>query len=112
MPRLKTHSFHILAALSAGDSHGSGVARLVRKHTDGNVQLWPVTLYRTLDELVENSFITELESASERPAGASRRRRYYRLTDAGAAALADEAERLEGIARVARRNVEEGPWGR
>jgi len=112
MPRLKTHAFHILAALSAGDSHGSGVARLVREHTDGNVQLWPVTLYRTLDELVENSFITELESASERPAGASRRRRYYRLTDAGAAALADEAERLEGIARVARRNVEEGPWGR
>ncbi len=111
MSRLKTHAFHILAALSAGDCHGSGIARHVSDQTDGGVHLWPVTLYRTLDELVECRLITELETAQERPEGASRRRRYYRLTDDGAAALAAEATRLEAIARVARRNVEDGPWG-
>ena len=106
---LKPHAFHILAALAAGDSHGSAIARLVREQTDG-VQLWPVTLYRTLDDLVEDALIQELESADDRPAGASRRRRYYRLTEAGASALAAEAARLEAIAQTALRNVKAGPW--
>jgi DNA-binding PadR family transcriptional regulator len=107
---LKSHSFHILAALAAGDAHGSAIARVVREQTDG-VQLWPVTLYRTLDELVESGWIAELEDARERPAGASRRRRYYRLTETGAEALATEAARLQALARAALRNVEAGPWG-
>ncbi len=110
MTTLKTHAFHILAALAAGDSHGSAIARLVRDQTDG-VRLWPVTLYRTLDQLVESGLIAELEDARERPEGASRRRRYYRLTEAGAAVLAVEAERIAAIARTALRNVEDGPWG-
>ena len=111
MSTLKPHAFHILAALAAGDSHGSAIARLVRDQTDG-VRLWPVTLYRTLDDLVESGLIAELETAKERPQGASRRRRYYRLTDEGAAALAAEAERLAAIAQTALRNVEAGPWER
>jgi DNA-binding PadR family transcriptional regulator len=111
MPRLKPHAFHILAALADGDSHGSAIARSVLQATDGDVQLWPVTLYRTLDELVSGGMIAELEESDERPAGASRRRRYYRLTAAGAESLAAEAERLESIARAARRSVEEGQWG-
>jgi DNA-binding PadR family transcriptional regulator len=109
--KLKTHAFHILAVLSGGDSHGSGIARQVSDQTDGDVHLWPVTLYRTLDELVEGGMIIELEAPGERPEGASRRRRYYRLTDDGATALAAEAARLEGIARLAQRNVEDGTWG-
>ncbi len=110
MSSLKTHAFHILAVLAEGDGHGSGIQRRVRETTDGDVQLWPVTLYRTLDELVDSGLIAELASAEDRPAGASRRRRYYRLTDLGATRLADEARRLETLARTARRNVEAGPW--
>jgi DNA-binding PadR family transcriptional regulator len=110
MATLKPHAFHILVALSEGDGHGSGIQRRVRELTEGEVQLWPVTLYRTLDELVDGGLISELETPEERPAGASRRRRYYRLTDDGAAAVADEARRLEELARTARRNVETGSW--
>lgn len=109
---MKPHTFHILCVLAAGDAHGSGIARAVERQTDGAVRLWPVTLYRTLDELVDEGLIVEIDGEAERPAGASGRSRYYRLTDSGARELQDEAERLDRVARAALRDVAEGSWRR
>ena len=103
---MKTHQFHILMALSDGDRHGSGIVREVARTTNGEVTLWPVTLYRALEALMEDGSVVELTDPSSRPEGASGRRRYFRLTPEGRQALAREAERLLALGRAARRKLE------
>lgn len=94
------HAFYILLSLADADRHGSGIAREVLDVTDGGVRLWPVKLYSTLDELAEAGYIVELEG--EHPEGKSRKRRYYRITGDGRAALEREAQRLHDLATAAR----------
>lgn len=98
---LRRNWFHILVALAAQDLHGSAIADEVFERTAGELRLWPATLYRALDELVDEGFVEALEEG-ERPEGESRRKRYYRVTDAGRRAAAAEAARLEDMAREAR----------
>lgn len=107
---MKPHAFQILLALSSGDLHANGIVTRVREQADDEVKLWPVTLHRTLDRLRESGLIADLDARGEHPEGASRRRRYYRLTAAGAAALAEEAERLRGLAAAARDRLAEDRW--
>jgi len=96
---VKPHVFYILLALAEGDRHGLAIARDVQALSDGEVRLWPATLYGSLDELRTRKWIEEL---AEHPVDESERRRYYRLTRTGRAALNDEAERLTRLARLAR----------
>ena len=106
-PRLETltpQRFHILLALSERDLHGSAIVRLVLDHTDGELHLWPATLYGNLEFLRKDGLIAELGDG-ERPAGESEKRRYYRLTPRGRRALAANAERMTRLAEVARRNL-------
>ena len=107
---MKPHAFQILLALSEGELHATGIVRRVREQTEGAVELWPVTLHRTLDGLQTDALIADLSGPGEHPEGESRRRRYYRLTDTGAIALADEAERLRAFATAARRNLGKERW--
>lgn len=102
---MKPHWFQILLALSDRDRHGSGIVREVRRATDGDVRLWPVTLYRSLDELMERDWVEELTDPEERPPGTSAKRRYFRLTAEGRSALSEEAERLLAMGRQARRKL-------
>src|SRR4051812_104232 len=107
MPRrsrtaLKRNWFHVLVALADADRHGFDIMRDVLEQTEGAVRLWPATLYGTLDQLVSEELIAELSSADEHPAGQSEKRRYYRLTRQGRAALAAEIKRLETTAQAAR----------
>jgi DNA-binding PadR family transcriptional regulator len=95
------HRFFILVSLADQNRHGSAIMREVLRVTDGAVRLWPVKLYRTLDELAGDGMIEEL-AAAEHPQGKSRKRRYYRITTAGSAALAAETRRLEGLVTIAR----------
>lgn len=96
------HSFYILVSLADENRHGSGIMREVLEITDGEVRLWPVKLYSTLDELARSGWIEELSAAGEHPEGKSRKRRYYRITEAGREALAAETRRLNGLVSVAR----------
>jgi DNA-binding PadR family transcriptional regulator len=96
---LKPHAFYILLALGEEDRHGLAIAREAQTLSGGEIRLWPATLYGTLDELRARKWIEELP---DRPAAESERRRYYRLTRAGRAVLAAEAERLGRLARLAR----------
>ena len=107
---MKPHAFQILLALSEGELHATGIVRRVREQTEDTVELWPVTLHRTLDRLHADGLIADLSGPGEHPAGESRRRRYYRLTATGATMLADEAERLRGFAGAARRNLGKERW--
>ena len=102
---LKTPWYYILVALAAGDRHGLAIAREVLALSDGLVRLWPATLYGALEELCDRGWIEELDEARGRPAEESERRRYYRITRSGRAAVTAETERLAGLVRVARARV-------
>jgi DNA-binding PadR family transcriptional regulator len=103
--RLKAPWFYILLALSDGDQHGADIVRTVLALTNGDLQLWPVTLYATLESLTDSGFITELPDA---PSGQSERRRYYKLTASGRRALRREADHLERTARLVRSLLSRG----
>ena len=99
---MKPNTFHILVALTGEDKHGLAIVRDVLEQTDGATHLWPATLYGALEQLADEGLIEELGSRGEHPAGESERRRYYRLTRDGRAAVTAEVKRLERLAAVAR----------
>jgi DNA-binding PadR family transcriptional regulator len=92
---LREPTFLILTALAREPLHGYGIISEVAALSDGRVSLRPGTLYGALDRLTDDGLV---EPDHEEIVD-GRLRRYYRLTEAGSAALAAETERL-------RRNVE------
>jgi DNA-binding PadR family transcriptional regulator len=96
---MKHHLLHILLSLAEGSQHGYGIMQEVLERTDGKVRLWPATLYGSLRRLVEDGLIEEV---GRRPSDDDERRRYYRLTEEGRAALRAEIARLEDLVRAAR----------
>ena len=96
---LKTRLYHMLLALADGARHGLAIARDVERLSEGNVRLWPATLYGTLDELVERGWIEELD---RHPADESECKRFYTITRTGRQALTAETDRLATLVRVAR----------
>ncbi|MBX7264746.1 helix-turn-helix transcriptional regulator [Micromonospora sp. Llam7] len=90
-------TFLILTALAGQPLHGYGVIRAVDELSAGEVKLRPGTLYGALDRLAEQGLVTvDREEAVE-----GRLRRYYRLSDTGAAALQVQIERLRRHATAA-----------
>jgi DNA-binding PadR family transcriptional regulator len=94
---MKKPWFHILLAVAREPVHGAEIRRRVHEETDGAVTLYPVTLYRSLDELTGAGLIAETPD----PEGAehNEKRRYYVITGAGREALAAEAEVLQAALR-------------
>ena len=105
---LKPQWFHILLALSEESRHGSGIVRAVLHETQGKVHLWPATLYGSLDDLAERGWIEEVSDPAERPEGESEKKRFYRITRAGARLLAAEARRLQALATAALSRLDAG----
>ena len=99
---LPTAAFHILVALAHQDRHGYGIIQDVEDRTGGTLRLSPATLYRSVQRMLEQGLIVE---TSERPAPDmdDERRRYYRMTPFGEAAVRAELARMEGLVRLARR---------
>ncbi|HKP29218.1 MAG TPA: helix-turn-helix transcriptional regulator [Gemmatimonadales bacterium] len=96
-------SFQILVALATRPLHGYAIRQEVEARTDGQVRLWPTTLYGLLAELTSRGLIEETDhdgGPDDDP-----RRRYYALTREGRKHLTAEAARLEGLARLARTNL-------
>ena len=98
---MKPHWFLILLSVSAAPRYGTAIQDDVRELSDGNVRLWPATLYGSLEELVGQGWLEEV-AEDDRPGGISGRERYYRITRTGRTALKREANRLDSLARVAR----------
>jgi DNA-binding PadR family transcriptional regulator len=99
---LKPAVFHILLALSDEDHHGLGIADEVEENTAGAIRLGPGTLYRSLKEMTQDGLVREVSA----PAGdEDPRRKFYRLTRSGRAALRAEASRYERIVDVARKRA-------
>jgi DNA-binding PadR family transcriptional regulator len=97
---LPSAAFQILLSLADDDLHGYGIMRQVEQQTNGRMRLGPGTLYSSIQALLEDGLIEEVEG--EASTGADERRRYYRLSAAGRKLARAEAERLADLLRVAR----------
>jgi PadR family transcriptional regulator, regulatory protein PadR len=102
---LQEPTFLILTALAGGPLHGYGVIQEVTRLSDGRVVLRPGTLYGALDRLADLGHV----AAEREEVVDGRLRRYYRLTDEGAAVLDGEARRLADNAAEARRRLRRRP---
>ena len=98
---IREPSFLVLTALANGPRHGYGVIAEVASLTRGRVRLRPGTLYAALDRLSADGYVAV---AGEEVVD-GRLRRYYTLTEPGAAALAVEADRLRERAEQATRRL-------
>lgn len=104
MPRRKldplpSAAFQILLALAGGDLHGYAIMRQVEEQSSGRMRLGPGTLYGSIQTLLEEELIREVECEES---AATERRRTYRLTTAGRKVARAEAERIADLVRVAR----------
>lgn len=88
--RFAEPSLAILLALADGPRHGYAIMAAAREIT--GEPLGPGTLYATLSRLESRGLIEALPAED--------RRRPYRLTDDGAAALQARLEGIEGIVRT------------
>jgi DNA-binding PadR family transcriptional regulator len=97
---LPSAAFHILLSLADEDLHGYAIMRRVEEQTDGRMRLGPGTLYSSIQALLEQGFIEEVEGKTDQPG--NERRRCYHLTASGRALAQDEATRLAALLRLAR----------
>jgi DNA-binding PadR family transcriptional regulator len=106
MPRRKldplpSTAFQILLALAEGDLHGYAIMRQVEQLSGGRIRLGPGTLYGSIQTLLEEKLIEEVDFGDSGICEVERRR-YYRLTAAGRKTARTEAERIADLVRVAR----------
>jgi DNA-binding PadR family transcriptional regulator len=96
---MKPPWFHILLTLSEQPAHGYAIRQAVEARTDGQIRLWPTTLYGAITEMEDAELIEEWHPA-QRDDDVSRR--FYRVTPLGRRVLVAETERLEHLVRLAR----------
>jgi PadR family transcriptional regulator, regulatory protein PadR len=87
-------TFLILASLAAGRKHGYALIADAETMSGGRVTLRVATLYTALDRLTKEGLVSK--AGDEIVDG--RLRRYYELTDEGAAALQHEVDRMQELA--------------
>src|SRR5690348_250556 len=97
--RLKGHlDLLLMSVLSRGPGHGYEVITRLRERSDGAFELPEGTVYPALHRLEEAGLL-----ASAWDVVSGRRRRIYRLTTAGATALARQARHWRGLSGSAAR---------
>jgi DNA-binding PadR family transcriptional regulator len=101
MDALSEQAFLILAALADQPRHGYGLVTEVASMSDGRVRLRASTLYAALDRLATRGMVAPDRDEVDN----GRLRRYYRLTDAGAAAVRAETERMGTQIRAAKKRL-------
>jgi DNA-binding PadR family transcriptional regulator len=95
---LTAAAYHVLLALGDLALHGYAMMQAIEAKTGGHDQLLPGSLYATISRMVEDGLLEEAEP----PAGADRRRRYYRVTRLGRAVARAESLRLARLLEIAR----------
>jgi len=102
-PALTPAMHHIMLSLLRGELHGYAIMQEVEKLTEGAMRLGPGTLYTTLPKLLDAGLVEE--GAHKVAEGEDERRRYYRLSYSGRAAVVEETRRLQRLVRYAGRHV-------
>ena len=98
---LTESTYYILLSLYH-PQHGYGIMQQTEQLSGGRVHLAAGTLYGALTSLCEKGWIRPL------PAESGSRKKEYRITDAGKAAVETELARLEELVRNGRAVTKEG----
>ena len=93
--------FHILMALAEDDRHGYAIIQNVAERTGGAVRLSAGTLYRSIQRMLEDGLLVEIDDRPD-PEEDDERRRYYRITPLGRNVARAEAQRLIDLVKMAR----------
>ena len=93
--------FHILMALAEDDRHGYAIIQKVAERTGGAVKLSAGTLYRSIQRMLEEGLLVEIDDRPD-PEEDDERRRYYRITRLGRNVARAEAQRLIDLVKMAR----------
>jgi PadR family transcriptional regulator PadR len=101
METLSEQSFLILASLADQPRHGYALINEVGTLSDGRVTLRASTLYAALERLAGKGLVAPDRDEVEN----GRLRRFYRLTDEGAAAVTTEMRRMHEQAAAAKRRL-------
>jgi DNA-binding PadR family transcriptional regulator len=91
--------FYILFALADGEKHGYAIMHETLDLSEGTFRMGPATLYTNVQRLLAADLIKEVESRDS--GDAEPRRRYYRLSRQGKAALEQELQRMRKVLRRA-----------
>ena len=94
-------TFHILMAVADDDRHGYAIIQDVAERTGGAVRLSAGTLYRSIQRMLEDGLLIEVDERPD-PEEDDERRRYYRITPFGRAVARAEAQRLADLIKLAR----------
>ncbi len=101
MTELREPTYLAMVALAGEPLHGYGIIKEVHRLSRGRSDLKAGTLYALLDRLELDGLVkVEREQVVE-----GRLRRYYELTNDGAAVLADESKRRSSTSREALRRL-------
>lgn len=95
-------AFNILVALVDGDLHGYALLKRLREQ-EGRGSLRAGTIYAALARLEDEGWVRDVDPPHG--AGDDERRRYWRITGEGGAAVRAEAARLAGVVARARRSA-------
>jgi DNA-binding PadR family transcriptional regulator len=88
--------FAILLSLAEGEKHGYLIMKDARNPQGGGIHMGPGTLYGSIERMMRDGLVEESGVSDDE------RRRYYRLTSLGHAALAAELSRLDAAVASAR----------
>ena len=83
----------VLAILAESDSYGYAILKRVRELSDGHLQWTDGMLYPVLHRLERLGLVAAKWAASD----SARRRKYYRITRKGRAALATQREQWQVV---------------
>jgi DNA-binding PadR family transcriptional regulator len=103
IPPLSRTAMHVLVAIGPEERHGYAIMREIERMTEGATRLGPGGIYTTIRRLLDDGLIEESDERPD-PELDDQRRRYYRLTGTGRAAVTAEVRRLETLVSAAR------PW--
>jgi DNA-binding PadR family transcriptional regulator len=90
-------AFSILLALSLKERHGYEIIKQTEEDSNGKIHLSPGALYTSIKQLLEQQLIEEVSKNDDT------RRRYYRLSTKGRAALSEELEYYQNTIELARK---------
>jgi DNA-binding PadR family transcriptional regulator len=96
---LSQPAHHILLALGTEAKHGYAIMQEIDARSGGRIRLLPGTLYSTLRKMLADGLVEEIDAPRTADSDDARRR-YYRVTKAGRAAVQAETTRLALLVKL------------
>jgi DNA-binding PadR family transcriptional regulator len=90
---------HIMLALGTEALHGYAIMQSIADRSGGVLRILPGTLYSTLKKLLAEGLVEECDAPKNADSDDARRR-YYRVTKAGKAAMKTQTERMALLVKL------------